>query len=194
MKILKMPVPVVAALCLASVGTAQAAPKPVKAPFPLFPARITGGKVSLTTQERDAFYGAERIASRGDRLQTIQGSPRKPLQLELPWLHLSTQTVYAASGKSTFYFSGSSRGPKSKLKFTLAPRSGGSPVVIEAECFVGSVAPGKVTLEDTVSGFYQDASGRHELKGDIVTLSAFDNAISIVQDGDITLSDSPAAP
>ena len=175
-----------AALCMISTTIAQAAPKSVKAPLPLSSARVTGGKVSFTTAERDAFSGAERFASKGDRIQTIKGSPKSPVQMKLPWLHLSTQNVFMASGKSTFYFASESRYPKSK--FTLAPRSGGAPVKVEAECYVGDITSGKVTLEDSVSGFYEDANGRHDLKGDIVTLSAFDNAISIVQDGDITLS------
>lgn len=194
MKIRKMPAPVVAALCLASLGTAQAAPKAVKAPFPLFPARISGGRISIATAERDVFRGSERIASRGDRLQTIQGSPKIPLRLNLPWLQLQAQTLSAVSGRKNFSFSGGSGGPRAKLKFTLAPRSGGTPVKVEAECYVGDIASGAITLEDSVSGFYEDASGRHELKGGLVTLSAFDNAISIVQDGHITLSTTPAAP
>lgn len=182
-----------AALCMISTTITQAAPNEVKPPPALAQGRFTGDRVTSTRASADVFQGAQRIASKGDRIQTIKGSPKSPVQMKLPWLHLSTQNVFVASGKSTFYFASESRYPKSKLKFTLAPRSGGAPVKVEAECYVGDITSGKVTLEDGVSGFYEDANGRHELKGDIVTLWAFDNAISIVQDGDITLS-TPTVP
>lgn len=126
---------------------------------------------------------------------TVYGKLGLPALLQSPSLRISAQKIVLTQSSAFLRFSSGGQfvgakqtGPRAKVKLTLTPRSGGAPITVEAECYVGSIVPGKITLEDTVSGFYEDASGRHELKGDIVSLSAFDNAISIVQDGDITLS------
>ena len=130
----------------------------------------------------------------------VEGKPGLPAILQLPAVWISAGHIQLSNMRTLLQFDGgrggsdaeSQNGHRAKVKLTLTPRSGRAPVEVEAECNIGSIEPGKVTLEDGVRGFYRDASGHHEIKGDAVTLSVFGNAISIVQDGDITLSTAPA--
>jgi hypothetical protein len=128
------------------------------------------------------------VLRKGDAI--FEGTVKTPVQFVSATLSVSALKILASQVNSMLCASkGSPQAAQVNLNGSFAPRSNKNSIRIEAKCDVVKLTKGVWILEGGVSGFYEDATGRKPLQGDIVKLSAFDNAISVVQDGVISLSD-----
>jgi hypothetical protein len=170
-----------------SAGSAFAAPNTVALPQ-FLQGKPTIHSTKVTLVGRDGFYNGTRVLRKGDAI--FEGTVKTPVQFVSATLSVSALKILASQVNSMLYASkGSPQAAQVNLNGSFAPRSNKYSIRIEAKCDVVKLTKGVWILEGGVSGFYEDATGRKPLQGDIVKLSAFDNAISVVQDGVISLSD-----
>lgn len=146
-----------------------------------------GQKIKFTVLHRDVYRNGQRIFRKGD--MQLSGSLGHPATLIQQDSSVSAQKILLSPANHVIYAS-MGFNKQVKVSGTLTPRSGRFSIRVEVFCEVAKLQKGVWMVEGEVNGFYEDTSGRHPLQGDIVTLSAFDNAVSIVQDGDVSLSSS----
>ena len=164
-------------------GSASAAPESV--PSILQNKTTIQGKGIIVF--KDSHRGSERMLRAGD--MSVEGTVKDPVQLKSGNLTLSALKLFYSKTYGALHASSdSTQNAPVKISGVFVPRSNRNSIRVEIICDTAKLTRSVWTLQGNVSGFYEDGDGRKALSGDMVKLSAFDNAISIVQDGAISLS------
>ena len=168
-----------------SASSALAVPTLAPSPFPNSTVKMRGEKI--IGYGRDVFRGSECLFRSGDMI--IEGTDKKPAQLISEKLSVSAAKFFYSKTYGALHASSdATQTAPVKITGVFAPRSNRNSIRVEISCDTAKLTRSVWSLQGNVSGFYEDGSGRKPLSGDMVKLSAFDNAISIVQDGAISLS------
>lgn len=170
----------------ASIAASQSSvPRLVPSPFLDSTVKIHGGK--MIGYGRDVYVDSKRVFRNGD--MAVEGTVRDPAQITSEKLSIAAAKLFFSRANGVLFASKELSDAPVDIKGVFVPRSNRNSIRLEVTCERAKLTRSVWTLEGKVSGFYEDSSGRQPLSGELVKLSAFDNAISIVQDGAISLSD-----
>lgn len=174
----------VASVLVVGASSALAAPRQVPSPFLDSTVKFRAGKTNVYSS--DTYRNSERVFRGGDMV--MEGADKKPAQFSSEKLTVSAQKFFFSRADGVLFASQELSDFPVEIKGVFVPRSNRNSIRLEITCERAKLTRSVWTLEGKVSGFYENGSGRQALSGELVKLSAFDNAISIVQDGAISLS------